>query len=275
MSTMTHQIQAEPVPIRPGLIVSPHTAKNPRVKWIKWIVAVGLAIFIATGALLWRAHVQNAVTYQTVPVERGSIQARVTATGTLNAVVDVQVSSQVSGNIKALYADWNSKVKKGQLVALIDPQIFQAQVDQASAEVRSTHAATITAQAQIEKAKSDLSAAIANEKNAEAIAAKDSANEANAKAQWERAKTLFSEQVIAQQDYDLAKANYDASHAQVTADRAQIDAAEQNIQSARASVQVAQSQAATAQAQEHRRKRSATAASKRLGACLSLDCRKN
>jgi HlyD family secretion protein len=251
MSTMTHQVQAEPVPIKPGLIVSPHTFKNPRVKWIKWIVAAGLAIFIATGALLWRAHVQNAVTYQTVPVERGSIQTRVTATGTLNAVVDVQVSSQVSGNIKALYADWNSKVKKGQLVALIDPQIFQAQVDQASAEVRSTHAATITAQAQIEKAKSDLSAAIANEKNAVAIAAKDSANEANAKAQWERAKMLFSGQVIAQQDYDLAKANYDASHAQVTADRAQIDAAEQNIQSARASVQVAQSQAATAQAQEH------------------------
>jgi HlyD family secretion protein len=193
---------------------------------------------------------QNAITYQTVPVERGSVQARITATGNLNAVVDVLVSSQVSGNIKALYADWNSKVEKGQLVALIDPEIFQAQVDQATATSRSAHAATITAQAQLEKAKSELSAAHASEKNAEAIAAKDLANETNAKAQWERAEMLLHEQVIAQQDYDTAKANYDASQAQVTADEAQIDAAKQNIQSAQASVGVAQSQLATARAQE-------------------------
>jgi HlyD family secretion protein len=206
---------------------------------------------LAVGGAFWRAHLQNAIAYETVPVERGAIQARITATGNLNAVVDVLVSSQVSGNIKTLYADWNSKVKKGQLVALIDPQIFQAQVDQASAVFRSAHSATITAQAQIEKAKADLSAAIASQKNAEAIAAKDLANETNAKAQWERATLLLREQVVAQQDYDIAQANYDASHAQVTADLAQIDAAKQNIQSAQASVQVAQSQLATAQAQEH------------------------
>jgi HlyD family secretion protein len=250
MSTMTHQVPAEPVPTRPSLVPLPHAAKNPRVKWIKWAVAVGLAVSVAAGALLWRAHLQNAITYQTVPVERGSVQARITATGNLNAVVDVLVSSQVSGNIKALYADWNSKVKKGQLVALIDPQIFQAQVDGATATFRSAHSATITAQAQLEKAKSELSAANANEKNAEAIAAKDLANETNAKAQWERAEMLLRAQVIAQQDYDTAKANYDASQAQVTADKAQIDAAKQNIQSAQASVQVGQSQLATAHAQE-------------------------
>ncbi|HMD06735.1 MAG TPA: efflux RND transporter periplasmic adaptor subunit [Candidatus Acidoferrum sp.] len=193
---------------------------------------------------------QNAIRYDTVAIERGSIQAKVTATGTLNAVVDVLVSSQVSGNIKALYADWNSKVKKGQLVALIDPEIFQSQVDQASATLRSADAATITAQAQLEKAKADLSAANASEKNAEAIAAKDLANETNAKAQWGRADELFREQVTDQQDTDTAKANYDASVAQVTADKAQIDAAQQNIKSAQASVQVAQSQLATAVAQE-------------------------
>ena len=62
-------------------------------------------------------HSANAIDYETVPVERGSVQASVTATGTLNAVVDVQVGSQVSGNIKALYADFNTKVTKGQLVA--------------------------------------------------------------------------------------------------------------------------------------------------------------
>jgi HlyD family secretion protein len=228
----------------------PHTTEDRRGKWIKWIVAAGLVILLAAGALLWRAHLQNTIIYETVPVERGSIQARVTATGNLNAVVDVLVSSQVSGNIKALYADWNSKVKKGQLVALIDPEIFQAQVDQASATFHSAHAATITAQAQLEKTKSDFSAANASEKNAEAIAAKDLANETNAKAQWERAEMLLGGQVIAQQDYDTAKATYDASQAQVTADQAQIDAAKQNIKSAQASIQVAQSQLATALAQE-------------------------
>lgn len=92
-------------------------------------------------------------------MERCSIQAKITSTRNLNAVVDVLVSSQVSGNIKALYADWNSKVKKGQLVALIDPEILQAQLDQAAATVRSGHAAVITAQAQIEKAKAELNAA--------------------------------------------------------------------------------------------------------------------
>jgi HlyD family secretion protein len=123
-------------------------------------------------------------------------------------------------------------------------------VDQARAAFRSAHSATITAQAQIEKAKSDLSPAIASEKDAEAIAAKDVANEMNAKAQWERAQNLLAQEVIAQQDYDTTRANYDASQAQVTADQAQIDAAKQNIQSAEASIKVAQSQLATSQAQE-------------------------
>jgi HlyD family secretion protein len=209
-----------------------------------------LALALAVVGAFWRAHLQNAIAYETVPVERGSIQAKVTATGNLNAVVDVLVSSQVSGNIKALYADWNSKVKKGQLVALIDPEIFQAQVDQANATFRAAHAATLTAQAQVEKATSDLSAANAAEKNAEAIDAKDLANETNAKAQLERAQTLLGDQIIAQQDFDTAKANYDASEAQITADQAQIDAAKQNMQSAQASIQVAQSQVETAQAQE-------------------------
>jgi HlyD family secretion protein len=210
----------------------------------------GLALAFALAGLIWRAHMQNAIGYETVPVERGPIQARVTATGNLNAVVDVLVSSQVSGNIKALYADWNTKVKKGQLVALIDPEIFQAQVDQASATLRSAHSASIAAQAQLEKAKADLSAANASEKSTEAIAAKDLANATNAKAQSQRADELFREQVTDQQDTDTAKANFDASQAQVTADQALIDAAKQNIKSAQASVQVAQSQLATAVAQE-------------------------
>jgi HlyD family secretion protein len=248
MATAPNQIEAPP--IRPSIVAVPGPVKSSRSNWLQWGVGVGLALALAVGGVLWRTHLQNAIIYETVPVEQGTIQAKVTATGNLNAVVDVLVSSQVSGNIKALYADWNSKVKKGQLVALIDPQIFQAQVDQATATFNSAHSATITALAQLEKAKSDLSAAVASEKSAEAIAAKDLANETNAKAQEERAELLLSAQVIARQDFDTAKANYDASQAQVTADHAQIDAAKQFIQSAQASVQVAQSQIAAGRAQE-------------------------
>ena len=243
--------QAEPVPAGTQILPGPYPARSSRPRWLKWAVAAGFSLALAVGGLLWRAHLRNSITYETVPVERGSIQAKVIATGTLNAVVNVLVSSQVSGNIKALYADWNSKVKKGQLVALIDPEIFQSQVDQANATFRSAQAATITAQAQLDKARADLSAAIASEKNAEAIAAKDLANELNSKSQWDRAQVLFQNQIMAQQDYDTARANYSASQAQVAADHAQIEAARQNTQSVQASVQVAQSQLAAARAQQH------------------------
>jgi HlyD family secretion protein len=250
VGAMPDRIHVEPISTGPSLVSVPRSSRTHRPKWVKWTVAIAVAALLATGAMLWRAHLQSAIAYETVPVERGSIQARVTATGNLNAVVDVLVSSQVSGNIKALYADWNSKVTKGELVALIDPEIFQAQVDQATATYRSAHSASITAQAQLEKSRSDLSAANASEKNAEAVAAKDLANETNANARLARAEVLLREEVMAQQDYDTAKANYDASLAQATADQAEIDAARQNILSAQASVKVAQSQLETAQAQE-------------------------
>ena len=109
--------------------------------------------------------------------------------GNLNAVVEVLVSSQVSGNIKALYADWNNKVKKGQLVALIDPEVFQAQLDQVNASVRSAYAAVLSGQAQLAKARADEITAIAGERNTRAIAAKNEASEVNARGRWERARS--------------------------------------------------------------------------------------
>ena len=109
--------------------------------------------------------------------------------GNLNAVVEVLVSSQVSGNIKALYADWNNKVKKGQLVALIDPEVFQAQLDQVNASVRSAYAAVLSGQAQLAKARADEITAIAGERNTRAIAAKHEASEVNARGRWERARS--------------------------------------------------------------------------------------
>jgi HlyD family secretion protein len=210
----------------------------------------GLVVAVAVVAQMWRVHLQNAIHFDTVAAERGPIQASVTATGTLNAVIDVQVGSQVSGNIKALYADFNTKVTKGQLVAQIDPEIFQTQVDQSQAALGSAHSATVAAGAQVVKAKADLAGTVANEKSAESALAKDRATALNATVQWQRSDTLFSQGIVSQQDHDLAKANVDAAEAQVAADQAQIQASKQTIQSAVAQVSVTQAQLASAQAQE-------------------------
>lgn len=211
-----------------------------------WIFA---AMLVAAG-YYWRSYTQNQTTFETAPIERGEIQSTITATGTLNPVVNVQVSSQVSGNIKALYADFNTKVKKGQLVALIDPQIFQAQVDQAGSAASAAQAMAVTAQAQVDKARAELAGATASKDNLQSVLAKDKANALNARIQFERSDSLYKQGIVAQQDHDTAKANYDAYEAQVAADESQISAAEQNVLSAQSQVTVALRQLDTAQAQQ-------------------------
>jgi HlyD family secretion protein len=164
-------------------------------------------------------------------------------------VVNVQVGSQVSGNIKALYADFNTKVKQGQLVALIDPQIFQAQLDQASSAFESSAMAAVAAYAQVRKSEADLAGATANKSNLEAVYAKDRANALNVGIQWERSQKLFKDGVVSQQDYDAARAASDAAQAQLKADDSQIMFAEHNIQSAQAQVFAATTQWKAAEAQ--------------------------
>jgi HlyD family secretion protein len=246
-----NQIDAEPLaPPQPVLPRPIPMVRRPRTNWTKWGVLAGVAIALAVGVEVWRVHAANAIGYDTVAVERGPVQASVTATGTLNAVVDVQVGSQVSGNIKALYADFNTKVTKGQLVAEIDPQVFQTQVDQASAALASVHSASLTAGAQVQKAKSDLAGTMASEKGAESVLARDQANALNGRNQYERQDSLFKDGIISRTDHDLAKATMDAAEAQVAADQSQIAAAGQTIQSAQAQVSVVQAQLGSAQAQE-------------------------
>jgi HlyD family secretion protein len=244
------QVYVEPLAPQPVLARPVPIRQRPRRHWARWAWAIGLLIAVAIIVELWRVHSQNAIRYDTVVVERGLVQASVTATGTLNAVVDVQVGSQVSGNIKTLYADFNTKVKKGQVVAEIDPQVFQTQVDQAQAALGSAHFAVITAGAQVQKAQADSSGTVANEKSVESIMAKDRANALNAANQWQRADTLFSQGIVSRQDHDLAKATMDAAEAQVAADLSQIAASKQTTQSSAAQIRVAQAERSSAQAQE-------------------------
>ena len=118
-------------------------------KVIVWIVALLAVAGIGYGA--WRyqkAHAAPEIVWKTAPVEKRKISAKVTASGTLQATVTVQVGAQVSGRIQKLNADFNTTVKKGQLLAKLDPQLFQAAVEQSNASFLSAKAGVAKAQAQ-------------------------------------------------------------------------------------------------------------------------------
>src|SRR5436309_6464044 len=110
------------------------------------------AIGVGTGAYYIRRGGSD-ITVNTAPVTRGEIIDTVGATGTLQAVTTVQVGSQVSGNISYLGADFNSIVKKGQVIARLDPSLFQAQVDQARANLAKAQADVVAAQANVDRAR--------------------------------------------------------------------------------------------------------------------------
>ncbi len=120
-------------------------------------VAASCAVVgLGTWALL---RGQAGIQYRTATVEHGDINVAISATGNPNAVVTVQVGSQVSGIILALYADFNTKVTKGQLIARIDPAPFQAKVDQAQANLDAARAAVANAQAVVQQAQAGIQAA--------------------------------------------------------------------------------------------------------------------
>src|SRR5690348_18137530 len=107
-------------------------------RFLPWLVVIGGLLLIAFVVRNLRSS--GAATYQTAAVTRGPITQAVTATGTLNPVVNVQVGSQISGIIQKLYADFNTDVKAGQTVAQIDPATFQASVTQAEGDLASANA---------------------------------------------------------------------------------------------------------------------------------------
>src|SRR6266536_3480964 len=102
-------------------------------RFFPWFVLIVSLLIIAF--IVRQCRTGGAANYQTATVTRGPITQAVTATGTLNPVVNVQVGSQVSGNIAKLFADFNSQVKAGQVVAQIDPALFQATVTQTEGDL--------------------------------------------------------------------------------------------------------------------------------------------
>ncbi|HXY54003.1 MAG TPA: efflux RND transporter periplasmic adaptor subunit [Nitrospirota bacterium] len=171
----------------------------------KIVIASAIVVVLAVVAILVFGHKGDGQEYRTDPVTRGDIQQTVTATGTVNAVTNVQVGTQVSGTIKTLYVDFNSRVKKGQLIAQIDPATFESQVQQAQANL-------LSAQANLEKSQTALT---------------------NDKRTFDRNTELLSKSLIAQSDLDTAETTYETDKAQVDSAKAQIEQAKASLEYAK------------------------------------------
>ncbi len=224
-------------------IIPPTPAPPRRRRHVKRWLLTATATTALAGLAWYFAFGRTAKTqYNLAAVDRGDIDSTITATGNCNAVVTVQVGSQVSGNISALYADFNTKVKQNQLVARIDPAMFQARVDQASANLESAKAAVVTAHATVKKAESDIANAEANvaTQNANVVHAQSAVNDAKTKNA--RSVELVKEGIIAQADADTAQATYDQAVAALDAANAQVRASQAAVESAKAQLEVAQTQ---------------------------------
>jgi HlyD family secretion protein len=216
------------------------------------IVSIIVVALLAGGGVLGYLYAQSrgsAPKYRTARVERGPLTAAVSATGNLNAVVVVQVGSQISGQIKELKVDFNSIVKKDQVIARIDPDIFEAKVNQARADVDSTRAGVLNQEAQVERARADVDNARAALVEAKAFTAKAQVQSVDAKRDYDRKTELFDRQLIAKSDLDTAQATYDAAVAQLDSTRAREQALGSGIQSAVAQLRVAQAALESARAQ--------------------------
>ena len=187
--------------------------KNKRAWLILSVIAVALGLFAAF-AFTRKEPPQ----YFTAKVERGTIRNVVDVTGTINAVTTVLVGSQVSGTIAKLGADFNSRVRKGDVIAVIDPALFEGALLQATADLESAKANVAAARANLDKARATL---------------------VQTKADYERAAALAAQGMFSKQSLDLAKASYDGAGASVKAADAAITQAEAQVNQKAAAVSVA------------------------------------
>src|SRR6516225_5040992 len=121
---------------------------KPRTARRTLIIIGAAALVLLVAVFFWRRRGSAEPHFDTATVQRGRLIARVTATGTLSALVTVQVGAQVSGRIAQINVDFNSPVKKGELIAKIDPQIYAAAVEQAKANLIAAQGQLVKAQAQ-------------------------------------------------------------------------------------------------------------------------------
>jgi HlyD family secretion protein len=232
------------------------------------IGAAGTAVLAIAAFYFW-GNQASAAQYLTAKVDRGNLRNTVTATGTLQAVTTVQVGSQASGTISSLSADYNSVVKKGQVIAQLDPAVPKAQVEQARANLQQAQASLQQAHASVSNSRAGVSDAQARAQGASSTAqnnqagvAASQANLAVLKAQQNDALSLLNQQealvksgVIAQRDLDIARTAYQTAQARYDQGVAQLNQAKLSQQAAAGSgiassqAQVQQSQAQVQQSQ--------------------------
>ncbi|MBI3024130.1 MAG: efflux RND transporter periplasmic adaptor subunit [Candidatus Tectomicrobia bacterium] len=180
----------------------------------------------------------NGPGFRLAKVERGVLTSAVSATGTLNAVTSVIVGSQVSGRIAELHADFNTQVRKDQVIARISPEIFEAKVNQAAAELDAAKATILNQQANLERARADLQNAKAAAAAAAAQTTKARVGLLDTKRNLDRQRHLFREKLIPQSTIDTAEAAHDTAAAQLEATQAQEEAQRTGIQASQAQFRV-------------------------------------
>jgi HlyD family secretion protein len=204
-----------------------------RSRGIQTLIVVVVAAIVAIFFFVNRG---NAPTYFTSPAKVGNIVSMVQATGTVNPMRTVSVGAQVSGMITAYYADFNSKVTKGELLAQIDPRVYQAAADSAKADLANSAAAVNSAQAQVKVADANVLVGKANVEKA-------NASLVAAKLQADRSVGLYKQGIVSaqQRDTDVATyqtdlAAYDSAKAGLTQNMAQLTAAKAAVKQAEATL---------------------------------------
>ena len=215
----------------------------------RYLLMALAGLIVAGGAYaLLGSRDGNGPGFRLAKVERGTLTAAVSATGTLNAVTSVIVGSQVSGQIKELLADFNTPVRTGQVVARIAPEIFEAKVNQAAAELEAARATILNQQAGLERARADLQNAKAAAAAAAAQTVKARVTLLDAKRNLDRQRQLFREKLIPQSTIDSAEAAHDTSAAQLEATRAQEEAQRSGIRASQAQLRVTEAMLQNARA---------------------------
>ncbi len=218
---------------------------------MKRLVSVSIVALLAGVGVWGYFYAQsrgNVPKYRTGRVERGPLTAAVSSSGNLAAVTTVQVGSQVSGQILELFVDFNSLVKRNQVIARIDPAIFEAKVNQARAEVDSAHATVLNQTAQVERARADVENARAALAEARAQTAKSQVAVAEAARDLERKMELFRRDLISRSERDTTQAAQESAAAQIDSSRAKEQALAAGIQSATAQLRVAEAMLQSARA---------------------------
>lgn len=187
------------------------SAPNSRKLASRIAFAIAVIALLAAGLWYWGNRESEAAdgAYRTTPVERGDIRVAISATGTLSAISTVTVGSQISGQVTDVLVDFNSQVKKGDVLARIDPSTYEAQIEQGTAQIASAHASLAQARATLRNAELD----------------------------YQRKADLGKQKLVAQSDVDLARSALDQARAQVNSSQAQIRQQTASTQTTRVNLQ--------------------------------------